>query len=73
MASPPGKANQEVQMPGTPPCMKILVASIEVGFVYIHHWLSAQRSQMDLQSSWEISVSSVFLFWLKYSRLTIFY
>lgn len=44
MASRPGKANQEVQMQVTPPCMKILVASIEVGFVYIHHWLRAQRS-----------------------------
>lgn len=44
MARPPGKANQEAQMPGTPPCMKILVASIEVGFVDIHHWPRAQRS-----------------------------
>lgn len=63
MASPPGKANQEVQMQVTPPCMKILVASIEVGFVYIHHWLRAQRShRWVFQSSWKISVSSVSFF-----------
>ena len=62
MASPPGKANQEVQMPVTLPPMEILAPSTEVGCVCIIG-LRVQRSHSCVfKSSWEISISSGFFF-----------